>query len=92
MIGGDNYVTRNDRQGPIILHTIVDGDNGDIRVIKPEVNNVWASNHSLPTRNGASCHLKSTNKSETIENLSPIQISFSDCGEHFINFDLHNDK
>jgi hypothetical protein len=91
MIGSDNYVTRVDRHRQVIMHT-VDGDNGDIRVIKPDVSNVWTFNHSLPTRNGASCHLKSTNKCKTMENLSPIQISFSDCGEHFINFDLHNDK
>ena len=88
MIGGDNYVTRNDRHRQVIMHTIVDGDNGDIRVIKPEVNNVWELNHSLPTRNSASYSLKHTQKCEEVNNLSPIQISFSDKGEHFVNFQL----
>ena len=89
MIGGDNYVTRNERHRQVIMHTIVDGD---IKVIKTEVNNVWASNHSLPTRYSGSYHLKCKNKSKTIEKMSTVQIAFSDCGEHFINFDLHNDK
>ena len=32
--------------------------------------------------------MKRTNNSKTIENLSPIQISTSNYGKHFINFDL----
>ena len=92
MIGGDNYVTWNDRHRKVIMHTIVDGDNEDIRVIKPEVTNVWASNHSLPTRKSATSGARHNQNSEAIENLSPIQISFSECGKHFVNFNLHNDK
>jgi hypothetical protein len=88
MIGGDNYVTRDDRHRQVIMNTIVDGDDGDIRVIKPEVSNVWASNHSLPNRNSASCILKHTQNCEEVSNLSPIQILFSDKGEHFVNFQL----
>ena len=68
------------------MHTTVDGDNGDIRVIKQEVNNIWASNHSLPTRNSDSCSSKHIRYCEADNDLSPIQIFFSDTGEHFVNF------
>ena len=89
MIGSDNYVTRNDRHGPIILHTILDGDNRDIRVIKPEDNNVWSSNHSLPNAKGRNLNLHTRN--DMVSGLSPIMISFSDTGEHFVNMTLNKE-
>ena len=91
IIGSDNYVTMNDRHRQMIMHTVVDGDNGDIRVIKPAMNNVWASNLSLPNTRRSSPHLKTNQNDPVIDHLSPIQISFSENGQHFVNLNLHND-
>ena len=43
IIGSDNYITRNDRHSQMICHTVDEGDNVDVSVIKPAAADVWGS-------------------------------------------------
>ena len=73
------------------MQTVVDGDNGDIRVIRPvQLNNVWASNHSLPNSRKSSNHLQKPQTHQSVLGLSPIEISFCENGQHFVNLNLQS--
>ena len=88
VIGGDNYVVRGDRHCQVIMHTVVQGDNGDIRVIHPRMDNGWSSHPDLfSSREQGNNKLERENN---ISGLSPIQISFNESGRHFVNLNLHS--
>ena len=89
VIGSDNYVIRSDNCKQMIMHTVAQGDNGDIRVIKPGINNLWASNPALSGhRKAGPLHIEKMN---SVSGLSPIHISFSQTGKHFVNLNLHSE-